>query len=53
MGGKLRELALAFSTHVVRELSKPYPALWLRERVVSVAELVEDGVSLSCSGMRG
>lgn len=39
--GNPRELALAFSTRVVRELSRPLPARWARERVAPVAELVD------------
>ncbi|MBE5477772.1 hypothetical protein E3G68_005105 [Mycobacteroides abscessus] len=41
-----RELAAAFSTRVVRELSKPHPASWATERVAPVAELVDGDVPL-------
>ncbi|KDP00471.1 sce7726 family protein [Mycobacterium avium subsp. hominissuis] len=41
MTATARELASAFSTRVVRELSKPHPALWARERIVPIAELVD------------
>ena len=47
MTGTVRELAAAFSTRVVRELSKPHPALWARQRVVPVAEVVDGDVPLS------
>lgn len=47
MTATARELAAAFSTRVVRELSKPYPAVWARERIVPVAELVDGDVPLS------
>lgn len=47
MTATARDLATAFSTRVVRELSKPHPALWARERVGPVAELVEADVPLS------
>jgi hypothetical protein len=47
MTATARELAAAFSTRVVRELSKPHPAVWARERVVPVAELVDGDVPLS------
>lgn len=47
MTATARELAAAFSTRVVRELSKPHPAVWARERIVPVAELVAGDVPLS------
>lgn len=43
----LRELASAFSTRVVRELSRPHPALWACQRVGAVAGLVDGDVSLA------
>lgn len=46
MTATVRELAAAFSTRVIRELSKPHPAVWARERVVPVAELVDADVPL-------
>lgn len=47
MTATVRELAAAFSTRVVLELSKPHPALWARQRVVPVAELVDGDMPLS------
>ncbi|MCA2337267.1 sce7726 family protein [Mycobacterium avium] len=46
MTATARELASAFSTRVVRELSKPHPALWAQERIVPIAELVDADVPL-------
>lgn len=43
----LRELASAFSTRVVRELSRPHPAHWACQRVEAVAALVDGDVSLA------
>lgn len=42
-----RELAPAFSTRVVRELSRPQPARWARERIAPIAGLVEGDAPLS------
>lgn len=47
MGDNVRELASAFSTRVLRELSRPHPATWARERVAPVAALVEGDSPLS------
>lgn len=49
MTATARELASAFSTRVVRELSKPHPALWAKERIVPIAELVDADVPLRCA----
>ena len=43
----MRDLASAFSTRVLRELSRPRPALWARERVAPVAALVDGDTALS------
>lgn len=42
----MRELAAAFSTRVLRELSRTHPAQWAYKRAATVAELVEDDVPL-------
>lgn len=42
----MRELAAAFSTRVVRELSRAHPAPWAYERAAAVAALVDDDVPL-------
>lgn len=43
------ELAAAFSTRVVRELSRPQPASWARQRVAAVAALVDDDAPLGAA----
>lgn len=42
----VHELATAFSTRVVRELSRPQPAVWARRRVAALAALVDDDTPL-------
>lgn len=44
-----RELALAFSTRVVRELSRPQPARWARERIAPIADLVDGDAPLGAA----
>ncbi|SLJ76183.1 sce7726 family protein [Mycobacteroides abscessus] len=45
----VRELANAFSTRVVRELSRPQPALWARQRVSAVAALADPDMPLGAA----
>ena len=45
----VRELANAFSTRVVRELSRPQPASWARQRVSAVAALADPDMPLGAA----
>lgn len=45
----VHELASAFSTRVVRELSRPRPALWARQKVAAVAARVDADTSLGAA----
>ncbi|SHU66159.1 Uncharacterised protein [Mycobacteroides abscessus subsp. abscessus] len=47
--GNPRELASAFSTRLVREMSRPQPALWARERIAPIAGLVDGDAPLSAA----